>query len=178
MRKALKGLYWTAGLLACLSLAMIVLLVLAQICSRWVGLQVKSADEIAGYFLAASLFLALAPTFRKGEHIRVGLVLDRLGAKAKRLMDIVCLVFTAALIGYFTQATIGMVWTSYAINDVSQGLLPIPLWIPQLAMAAGLFIFLIAILDDLVAVLTGSRPSFAQAQNNQNEEGEVALFER
>ncbi len=30
-----------------------------------------------------------------------------------------------------------MAWTSYTLNDVSQGLVPIRLWIPQSAMASG-----------------------------------------
>lgn len=178
MRSFLNGLYRFSGLLACVSLVMIVLLVLAQMGGRWIEIQVKSADEIAGYFLAASLFLALAPTFRRGEHIRVGLVLERLNPRAKRWLDIVCLMFAALLIGYFSKATIGMVWTSYLINDVSQGLLPIPLWIPQTAMAFGLLIFFVCILDDLVTMLLGGRPSYAAAQEAQDASGEVAIFER
>jgi len=178
MRRLLNGLYALSGALAALSLVMIVLLVLAQIGGRWLGIQVKSADEIAGYFLAASLFLALAPTFRRGEHIRVGLLIDRLPPRGRRWLDLVCLVFAAALVGYFTKATIGMVYTSYIINDLSQGLLPIPLWIPQIAMALGLAIFFIALLDDLVLTLIGRAPSYEAIKAEQAEVGEVALFER
>ena len=178
MRRAINSLYWISGLLAALSLIVIVLLVLSQMGGRWVGLQVKSADEIAGYCLAASLFLALAPTFRHGEHIRVGLVMAMLGPRARRWLDVVCLLFATALIGYFTYATIDMVWTSYAINDVSQGLLPIPLWWPQSAMAVGLLIFLIALVDDLIAVLSNRKSSFMLADDAKVASGDVVTFER
>jgi hypothetical protein len=40
-------------------------------------LPVPGADSYAGYRMAASGFLALAHTFKGGEHIRVTLVLER-----------------------------------------------------------------------------------------------------
>ena len=38
--------------------------------------------------------------------------------------------------------------------------MPIPLWIPQSAMALGLAVLLLAMVDDLVAVLRGVQPSY------------------
>jgi hypothetical protein len=45
------------------------------------------------------------------------------------------------------------VWQSRAFNDVSQGNDATPLWIPQIAMAVGAIVLLIAMVDDLVLVL-------------------------
>jgi hypothetical protein len=42
---------------------------------------------------------------------------------------------------------------SREFNDISQGNDATPLWIPQIAMAAGAVVLLIAMVDDLVRVL-------------------------
>ncbi len=53
-----------------------------------------------------------------------------------------------------------MAWFSFTTHDVSQGLVPVPLWIPQSGMALGVAILLIALLDDLVLVLSRKTPSY------------------
>jgi hypothetical protein len=65
-----------------------------------------------------------------------------------------------------------MVWFSYATHDVSQGLVPVPLWIPQAAMALGLATLFVALLDDLVVVLAGKAPAHGRAH------GAAPSFER
>jgi len=48
-----------------------------------------------------------------------------------------------------------MVYTSWVIHELSQGLIPLPLWIPQLGMAIGTTMLAIAMLDRLIEVLAG-----------------------
>jgi len=48
-----------------------------------------------------------------------------------------------------------MTIVSWQIHDVSQGLIPVPLWIPQLGMAIGTAVFTIAAADRLLALATG-----------------------
>ena len=43
-----------------------------------------------------------------------------------------------------------LVWQSWTFNDVSQGNDATPLWIPQIAMAAGALILFVAMADDFV----------------------------
>jgi TRAP-type C4-dicarboxylate transport system permease small subunit len=51
--------------------------------------------------------------------------------------------------------SIRLVVLSREFNDVSQGNDATPLWIPQLAMALGSLVLLIAMVDDLVQVVRG-----------------------
>ncbi|MNC99056.1 hypothetical protein D3C83_172100 [compost metagenome] len=55
-----------------------------------------------------------------------------------------------------------LVWTSRAFNDISQGNDATPLWIPQIAMAAGACLLLVAMLDDFV-MLVRRKPAKAAA---------------
>ncbi|NUB24536.1 TRAP transporter small permease, partial [Azospirillum brasilense] len=56
-----------------------------------------------------------------------------------------------------------MTYDSYDFGDLGQGVLPIPLWIPQAAMGVGLVILVIAFLDDLLAVIQGREASYQSA---------------
>lgn len=163
MRGALSLVYKTSGLLAGFFLVAIAVLSMIQIVSRLAGIAAHSFDEFAGYCMAASSFLGLAYTFRANEHIRMTLVLHHTHGRVRRAMELAALVASACIVGFFAWWSGDMVKTSYALNDVSQGLVPVKLWIPQSGMALGLVVMLIAMLDDLVAALRGGTTSFDAA---------------
>jgi len=167
MRKALEWLYTGSGVLAGVFLVLIAALSLAQICGRLLGFNAYSFDDFAGFCMAASSFLGLAHTYRRNEHIRVALLIERLTGGTRRGMEILCLAASAFLIGYFAWYALDMAWTSHEINDVSQGLVSVPLWLPQSGMALGLLILSIALLDDLIIVLARGTPSYLVAEQNK-----------
>ncbi len=96
--------------------------------------------------------------------------------RARRGLEILCLALAASMVGYFAWYSIDMVSTSYKLNDVSQGLVPVKLWIPQSGMAAGLAILTLAFVDDLVMVLSGGQTSYQQAEAQRKDDSPV--FER
>lgn len=164
MRGALNLLYKTSGLLAGFFLVAIAVLSLMQITGRLAGIAAHSYDEFAGYCMAASSFLGLAWTFRCNEHIRMTLVLHHTHGTVRRAMELAALAASASMVGFFAWWTGDMVWTSYELNDVSQGLVPVKLWIPQSGMALGLAVMLVAMLDDLVLAVRGRTTSFDAAE--------------
>ena len=163
MRTALSALYRTAEFLGATLFVLIALPILGLVFSRPFGVTIPAADEFAGYAMAGSFALMLGPSLRHGAHIRVGIIVDRLHGAAKRAMELLCLGFATALSGYFAFHWSRMSWQSYDFGDVSQGVLPIPLWIPQSIMAAGLIVLAIAFLDDLITVLRGQSATYETA---------------
>ena len=163
MRTALSFLYRAAEILGAVFLVLIGVLILSQVFARLAGRMVPGADELAGYCMAASFFLMLGPALRRGAHIRVGVLVDRLHGGVRRAFELVCLGFPSALSLYFAVYWLRMTYDSYDFGDLSQGVLPIPLWIPQSAMAVGLIVLVVALLDDLLAVLTGREASYQRA---------------
>lgn len=164
MRSTLETLYRISGAVAAVFLALIAALVLAQIVGRIFGVLVPGADDLAGYSLVASSFLALAYTLRSGGHIRVSLLLQRLPEAGRRRAEIAALAVGTAIILYFTWFTIELAWLSWRFGDMSQGVLAIPLWLPQSIMALGLIILAIAFLDELLLVLRGQPASYQKAE--------------
>lgn len=155
IRNALQRLYFACGVLAGACLVAVAGFVLYSVGGGLFGYVARSADDFAGYAMLASSFLALAHTFGKGEHIRVTILIQRLRGRVRRIGEIWCLGVAAALAGYLAWFSIKTTWVSYQIGDVSTGLVPVPLWIPQVAMALGASVLFIAVLEQLVVALVG-----------------------
>lgn len=126
---------------------------------------ILSLDEICGYLLAAASFLALAGTLKAGAHIRVTMVLGALREGARRYAEIWAFGFAAAASAYMTWNLASFAWVSFQFNEVSSGVVRVPLAIPQTAMALGALVLTIALIDELVTVVVRGRPSFRQAED-------------
>jgi TRAP-type C4-dicarboxylate transport system permease small subunit len=154
LRPWLDRLYELCGGLAALFLIILLLIIVAQMTARWTGQQFPGSTDYAGYCMAAASFLALAHTLNRGAHIRVALLLARLG-RWRRAGELWCFGIGAALGCYFAFYAIKAVWVSYELHDVSQGQDATPLWIPQLAMALGTTLLAVALVDKFLQIAAG-----------------------
>jgi len=160
MEKWLDKAFDACGAIAAIFLVGICVLVLAQIIGRLLGVAIPSADEFAGYCLSASTFLALSYALRQGSHIRVTLLIDRLPSRGRRWFEAMCVAGGLALSAYLTWFTIEMVWFSIEFGDLTQGLVPIPLWIPQMGMVIGVTMLTLAFAVDASRLLRGLNPVY------------------
>jgi TRAP-type C4-dicarboxylate transport system permease small subunit len=157
MRSALDRLYYAAGVLAALFLVGTLTMVIAGIAGRLLDFNVPGTDAYAGYCMAAAGFLALAHTLKRGEHIRVTLILDHLGPGAQRVLELWALGVATFLAALFAYYSVRLSWQSWDFHDISTGNDATPLWIPQLAMALGTTVLCIAFADELVLEWRGAR---------------------
>ncbi len=175
---ALDGLYFLSAAAAALCLVAICAVVSLQVAAnaadfvserlvgRPLGLMVPSYAEFAGFLLAAASFLALPYTLRCGAHIRVTSLFDRLGPKGQSAAEIWCSAAGAGLSGYFTWYSILLVAESRRYGDLSPGMIPLPLWIPQASIGVGLAILTIAFVDRFISLLAGVWPGDAVADGS------------
>lgn len=179
MRKALDALYGAALFGACLSMVAIAVLVLIQVIGRIIdriadifgmariGLAVPSIAEIGGFLFICAAFLALPATLRAAGHVRVTIALRFAGEKSGRVLTAFVLIVALGLAA-FASWTVGMqTYESFVRGSLSYGIVPIPLFIPQLVMTAGLVIFTVAILDELVMLLSGHEPAFRHIERTR-----------
>jgi TRAP-type C4-dicarboxylate transport system permease small subunit len=157
MRRILDLIYDGAAWLAALAMIGVLLAVLASIVSRQLGINVPGTDAYAGYSMAAAGFLALAHTLKHNEHIRVTLILGRLKGVARHRLEMWALTAAVFLSGLFAFYSVRLAWQSHVLNDVSTGNDATPLWIPQIAMAVGTVVLLIAFVDEWWLELQGRR---------------------
>jgi TRAP-type C4-dicarboxylate transport system permease small subunit len=157
VRRALDLLYDGAAWLAALFMVALLVAVLLAIAGRELNFYVKGTDAYAGYFMAASGFLALAHTLKRGEHIRVTLLITALPKGAARVLERVAHGLAVALSGLLAFYACRLAWQSHAFNDISTGNDATPLWLPQLGMAVGTLILCIAFIDEFVIEWRGQR---------------------
>lgn len=172
MRAFLNALYTVAGWLAALCLVAIAVLVGLQILGRIAdglmrlagyppyGFLVAGLAEIAGYLLAIASRFALAPTLRAGAHVRVIILLSALSEPIRRIFEMGVLAFAAVFSAYMTWHIGRLAYDSWQFNEVSYGLVPLPLAWPQACMTAGLAILTIALIDEFFITATRGRPTY------------------
>ena len=168
MRRALDALYDGAAWIAALCMVGLLAMVLLAIVSRPFKFHLPGTDAYAGYLMAAAGFLALAHTLKRGEHIRVTLLLSHSG-RFRRALELWSLAAAVALSGLAAWFSVRLAWQSHLFNDISTSNDATPLWIPQLAMAGGSIILVIAFVDELVLEWRGERSSPEPAEALRNE---------
>ncbi len=148
----LDGLYFFGAVLAAISLIILLMIIVLQMTVRWSGLIFPGSTDYAGYCMAAASFLAFAHAFNRGAHVRVRLLLSALGSY-RHYVEIWCFAVASALACYFAGYAVRTVYWSYRLQDISQGQDATPLWIPQLAMAAGTILLAVAVIDHLARLI-------------------------
>jgi TRAP-type C4-dicarboxylate transport system permease small subunit len=169
MRKLLNWLYSAAEVLAAVCMVGVLVSVLTSILSRQLAFHVSGLDAYAGYFMASAGFLALASTLRHGEHIRVTLVLNALAPAGKRRLDIAAIAVGVAIAVSLAFFSTKLVVDSYVFNDISTSNDATPLWIPQLGMATGNILLLIAFIDLLISRIRGDESSVDTQEQQRHE---------
>lgn len=127
---------------------------------RLVGINVRLGHDLRGVVDGGGVVPGLAHTFKRGEMIRVGLLLDRLSDRVRWVMEILALSIALTFVGFLAWNAAQLALVGYRINDMSTGIIAVPLWIPQLGMVVGSAILALALLDELLHVLRGNWPSY------------------
>jgi TRAP-type C4-dicarboxylate transport system permease small subunit len=177
MRRILDTLYQAALYASALCLVAIALMVGVQLAGRLLDgtlallalprtdFNILSLNEICGFLLAAASFLALAGTLKAGAHIRVTMALGLFSEPIRRGIELWAFGFATVASGYMTWQLISFAWVSLRFHEVSNGVIRVPLALPQSAMALGALMLTVALLDELVVVLRGGRPTFRKAED-------------
>ena len=160
LRTFLDRLYLLAGFAAGGFLIAIFVLMMILSAGRPLGINLPAGDDFVSWCMAATAFLGLAHTFRHGEMIRVGLLIDRLEGRTKQVAEIIAVIIGAGFTGFFAWHASVMTWQSLQFHDMSQGVIAVPLWIPQLGYSGGLVILFIAFVDELIHVSRGYPPRY------------------
>jgi TRAP-type C4-dicarboxylate transport system permease small subunit len=170
IRRLLDGLYLAAGYAAGAFLIAIFVLMMILSAGRPLGINLPAGDDFTAWCMAATAFLGLAHTFRHGEMIRVGLLIDLFEGPTRRAIEIACLIVACGFIGYFAWYAVKMNYQTWQFKDMSTGVIVVPLWIPQLGYSGGLVILLIALVDELIHVLRGNDPRYEKPKPQTAEE--------
>ena len=159
----LHWLYRASGLLSAASLVVICGVILAQVVARNMGSTLRDAEEFAAWAMAAAGFFGLPYALHAGSHIRVQVATRFLPEGVHHAAEVLATFVGLALAAYLAWFCIGFVAESFEFNEVSTGLIPVPMWIPQLSMVIGSVLLVVAFVERLVCVLQRRRFELSDA---------------
>ena len=108
----------------------------------------------------------------RGDFVRVGLLLEQLGEKARHVFELGALSVAAIFVGFLTFWAARFVYESWKFHDMANGLIVIPLWIPQSSFVLGASLLFVAVLDELVTVARGGKPGYVVAMEERHARGD------
>jgi TRAP-type C4-dicarboxylate transport system permease small subunit len=174
VRRFLDRLYLASGALGAVFVLLICVVMVAQSVLREMGVRTGAANDVVSWLCAAASFFAMAHAFKHGDFVRVTLLLEKLPPRPRRMLEIGSLLIGVVAVGYLAWWANRFTYESYVFNEVAQGLLPIPIWIPQSSFALGSLLLLVAVVDELVIVLRGARPSYVTAVEERHAHGDFS----
>jgi len=174
LRRFLDGLYLASGAIGAIFVLLIAVLMIGQSVLRKFDVPTGAVNDVVAWFCAAASFFAMAHAFKHGDFVRVTLLMDHLGERARRRLEIACLSVGAVAVAYLAFWANKFTYDSWAFKEVAQGLLPLPIWIPQASFALGSLLLLVAVVDELVIVVRGGKPSYVAAVEERHARGDFS----
>ncbi|MEY2809220.1 MAG: hypothetical protein RLZ66_731 [Pseudomonadota bacterium] len=174
LRRALDRLYLASGALGAFFIVLIGVLMIAQSVLRELNVRTGAVNDVVAWFCAAAAFFTMAHAFKHGDFVRVTLLLDSVPARTRRALEITALAIGSLAVGYLAWWACKFTYESWEFNDIAQGLLPLPLWIPQLSFALGSVLLWVAMLDELILVLRGQVPTYVREVQERHARGDFS----
>ena len=149
----LERMYTWCGYGAGALLVLLCGMILYSVLGRLIGLYLGGVNDLAGYVMATSTFMAMSYTFRSNGHIRVALIINRFTGQKRRVLELLCLAIMAAAIWFVAFYMARLVYFSYIFGERSEGADAIYMYIPQTPVALGSILFAVAVTHSLVQTI-------------------------
>jgi TRAP-type C4-dicarboxylate transport system permease small subunit len=149
-------------------------LMIGQSILREMHVRTGAVNDVVSWLCAAAAFFAMAHAFKHGDFVRVTLLLEKSRRPRSGASRCARCSIAAVAVAYLAWWANRFTYESWVFNDIGQGMLPIPMWIPQLSFALGSILLLVAVLDELVIVLRGGRPSYVVAVEERHAQGDFS----
>lgn len=174
MRRTLDKLYYAAGAIGAVFILLVGVLMIGQSVLREFGVRTGAVNDLVAWCCAAGSFFAMAHAFKHGDFVRVTLLIDKVQPGPRRVVEVISLTIGSVAVGYLAWWACRFTYQSWAFEELAQGLLPIPIWIPQSSFALGAVLLLVAMVDELVLVLRGHRPTYVTAVEERHAQGDFS----
>lgn len=143
----------------------------ATLVLRPFGILVPSTEEITTFLMVGMAFFGSVSAYVASAHVRVDTLHRRLGPRTRRAVETISHCLGAALCAAVAWHAGALALTAWRFNDVSDGLLAIPMWIPLAALPASMALMALFLLRDAARIAAGADLRFTVTE----EESAAAL---
>lgn len=143
-----------AAVLAAACLALLAIVILAEVVSVWAfNKSLEFSWEYGAFFMASAFFLGLGWTLAEGGHVRVGILAEHLPPGSARWLDMAATVVALIIAGFLTLSLIGLTWSSFVDGSRTFTATATPLVIPQAIITAGALILTLQLIARLLRLV-------------------------
>jgi TRAP-type C4-dicarboxylate transport system permease small subunit len=126
------------GAVAALAILAVLGLTAVNVVGRYVfSAPLRGAEEATGYLVVAMVMFGAAEAYRRGDHIRIDLLTERLGLGGVRAVEVLSHVAVGLFAANLLRTGLHTVEFSHRFGAYSPGYLEMPMWIPQTALVVG-----------------------------------------
>jgi len=130
----------------------IILAIWYQVFARISHISTKGIVELGGYLLIWVAFFGIAYGLRKGRHIRVDIIYERMSEKVQTLFliigNLICVVFSLIV----TWEGIKLIRMFYEIGEESL-ILHLPIYIVYIALPIGMILFAVESIREIISAI-------------------------
>jgi len=138
------------ALIGVVVLFLLMLIIVGNVALRFLGYPLPGALELSELCLAVVIFSSLAYTQIMGEHVRIGLVYDRLPSKIRFSLALLSLVLGLTFCVFLMWQSGMEGFNAYVAKEFSFGLIKFPTWIPKLVIPVGGFLLGVELLFEII----------------------------
>ncbi|MEN5139431.1 TRAP transporter small permease [Pseudomonas juntendi] len=166
MNTTLKRLEKSGSAIAGFCLIAIMFLVGADAAARYVlGAPIPWVTESVGYYLMVAVsYLAAADTFRRGDHIRLELVTDRMGPRLRAWVDVVLSLLSAMVFAVLTYSASNSLLEALHAQEYVHGSQAWPVWLSYLPIVLGSALLAVRLVHHCVMVLSQGKDPAIELQ--------------
>lgn len=147
------------GALSSLLILAILIITAVSVFNRYfLGRPLMGVDEATGFLVVAIVMFGAAEALRRGDHIRIDLLFDRVGPKSRWWLELWSLASVIAFAVLLLVTSWHTVVFSRQFGAYSTGYLSLPMWIPQSTMVAGAVLLGLAALAAMLRLFAERRP--------------------
>jgi TRAP-type C4-dicarboxylate transport system permease small subunit len=95
-------------------------------------------NDISVYLMGFITFVGAAYALAEGAHVRVDIVLTKVGRRTQILLELIADLFILAVVATLTSLSGSFWWDAYVSGERSWGLFGISLWVPYSFLAFGM----------------------------------------
>lgn len=140
-----------SGAISGIFIAIILMIMCCEVFARKLfSSPILGSGEICTYLYVAASYMGLCYTQKYKGHIAVELLYDRVGEKAKFIMDVMSYLISDVMFAFFTIFTWKAFFNSYSIKETFLAAMEMPVYVLKFMIALGITIMFFQLLFDTI----------------------------
>lgn len=114
--------------------------------ARYFYISAHWVEPVTIYMFIATAFLTISYTMKKNEHVRVDILTSKLSDKNQKILETILMLFCVIFFIYVAKSSYDMFFNSWKLKTKDLSIIQVPIWIPQIIIVIGLFVFVLSII--------------------------------